>query len=265
MLRRLSFAIITITAVACGGADDTTGSGGAGGSGGSGAGSSVDCNGNLSFLQKDAYKETAGRSTTLWPPHTTTELSWTCDDGTSNSSFRDNHGTEPGATDANGDVFLVETAAVAIEGDPTTLASLRAAYDACECNTTFLSLDALGDDVVQDLVTELSQYILDNLTCTGAVDAQGLVGLLQQGEIEAVIAELPNCTWAMGFDWEGGFDDALGAIINSATETLADYHVCNNDAALQAKLVQGYLDTGMVTACNGDDPICNGPMWFYEP
>jgi len=41
--------------------------------------------------------------------------------------------------------------------------------------------------------------------------------------------------------------------------------VCNNDAALQAKLVQGYLDTGTVTACDGDDALCSGPTWFYDP
>jgi len=43
--------------------------------------------------------------------------------------------------------------------------------------------------------------ILDNLTCSGAVDAQGLVDRLQRGEIEGVIAELPNCTWSTGSDW----------------------------------------------------------------
>ena len=257
--------LLTVALLGCGSDATPEGSGGAGGSSSSATGGSATCDGSLVFLQKDAYKETAGRSSASWPPHTTTTLSWTCDDGTEGSSFHANHGTEPGETDANGEVFLEETGSTAVAGDPTSLASLRDAYDACECSTAFLSLDALGDAAVQDLVGALSQYILDNLTCGGAVDAQGLVDLLQQGEIAEALTELPNCNWAAGFDWEEGFDEALTAIIGTASATLADYHVCNNDAALQAKLIRGYVDSGTVTPCDGNDPICSGPTWFYSP
>jgi hypothetical protein len=89
--------------------------------------------------------------------------------------------------------------------------------------------------------------------------------LLQQGDIDAVLAELPNCSWAAGEDWAGGFDQALESIIAAAQETLADYHVCNNDAALQTKLFDDYTASGNVPACDGGDALCAGPMWFYEP
>jgi hypothetical protein len=271
MLRACFIALITtslLASAACG--DDETGSGGggsaAGGAGASGGGSALDCSGALTMLQKDAYRETAGRSSTLWPPHTTTTLSWDCVGGdTARSSFQANHGTVPGETDANGDVFLVEVADTAIAGSDAALDALHDAYDACECGTQFLSMDALEDQAVQDLVGALSDYITANLTCTGAVDAAALVGLLQQGDIDAVIAELPNCSWSAGNDWDGGFDEALQAVIAAAMETLADYHVCNNDAALQAKLIDTFVATGEVVACDGDDPICHGPQWFYAP
>ncbi len=48
-------------------------------------------------------------------------------------------------------------------------------------------------------------------------------------------------------------------------ETLDDYHVCNNDALLQAKLMEQFVATGEVVACDADDPICHGPAWFYTP
>jgi hypothetical protein len=145
------------------------------------------------------------------------------------------------------------------------LALLRTAYEACLCDTAFLSMDALQDQAVQDLVEAMGAYITTNLTCGGSVDAAGLVMLLEMGQIEAVIAELPNCTWAGGSDWEGAFDEALSAIIESASETLADYHVCNNDALLQVKLVESFVQTGEVVPCDGDDPICHGPAWYYAP
>lgn len=118
---------------------------------------------------------------------------------------------------------------------------------------------------MQDLVQAIGSYITMNLTCTGAVDAAGLVMLLEMGDIDAVIAELPNCTWSGSTSWDGAFDEALTAIIAQAMETLADYHVCNNDALLQAKLIDGFVQTGEIVPCDGDDSICHGPTWFYVP
>ena len=58
-------------------------------------------------------------------------------------------------------------------------------------------------------------------------------------------------------------DKALDRAIRP--KTLADYHVCNNDASLQAKLVQSYTSGGQVGSCDGQDPICHSPLWFYSP
>jgi hypothetical protein len=257
---------LLLSSAACGDDEGDSSGSGASGSGASGGGTET-CSGAMVVLQKDAYREVAGRSTELWPPHTTTELTWSCpsNSNVSTTSFRSNHGTEPTDTDANGDVFLVDVGSFAVSGTAAELSVLHDAYDACECGTAFLSLDALQDQAVQDVVNALANYITMNLTCSGTVDAMGLVGLLQMGEIDAVIAEIPNCTWAAGSDWAGGFDEALNAIIMAAMETLADYHVCNNDALLQAKLIDTFVQTGEVVACDGDDMICHGPQWFYTP
>ena len=65
-------------------ADDTTGATVTSGTGGNAdeaqamtAAPDDSCTATLHFLQKDAYKDGAGRSSDLWPPHTTVRQSST--------------------------------------------------------------------------------------------------------------------------------------------------------------------------------------------
>lgn len=127
-----------LCAFACGDDGGGTGSGGSGGTTtGTGSGASmVTCEGSYQILQKDAYRETAGRSSELWPPHTTTQLSYACGpDAAPIVTFQANHGTEPGATDANGDVFRRATSrspgpkrTSPPSGRPTTRASATPSF-----------------------------------------------------------------------------------------------------------------------------------------
>jgi hypothetical protein len=252
-----------------GGTAGTGGIGGTVGSGGAG-GSTVDsgsesCIATFTWLQKDAYKDTAGRTSELWPPHTTTTLEIACSGIVVRSTFRENHGTKPGDVDKNGDVYLVKVASKSTTGERTALEALADAYENCECSTKFLSLDSLGDATIQLVVKEISDYIVAHLTCTGSVDANGLVAMLQAGDIQGVLGVLPNCTWASGFDWANGFDTSLEKIIADAQEALGDYHVCNNDAELEAGLFEDFGKTAQLGTCNGDSPLCHGPKWFYKP
>ncbi len=223
------------------------------------------CQATLHWLQKDAYKETAGRSSPLWPPHTTTTLQVVCDGVEVASAHRENHGTLPGALDANGEIFLVDMGAMVVDGTREALDALLTAYAGCECATSFLSMDALGDTAVQQLVGELSGYLAEHLVCAGAIDTPGLIGRLQAGDVEAVIAELPNCTWAAGTDWSTGLDAALTTIVAASGEALDAYHVCNNDASLQTALLDRFVADGTIAACDGTQPICHGPIWFLNP
>jgi len=261
-VRVLALCTLALNVLSGCGSDD---SGGAGGNGGTGADAGTEtCTGTFTWLQKDAYKETAGRSSALWPPHTTTTLDITCNGQVVRSAFRENHGTKPGDTDKNGDVVLVKITSTDVTGSRAALEGLTDSYEQCECSTKFLSLDSLGDTTIQLVVKEISDYIVAHLTCTGAVDANGLVTMLQNGDIEGVLGVLPSCTWATGFDWTNGFDTALQKIIADAQEALGDYHVCNNDAELEATLIVDFQKTGQAAACNGDSPLCHGPKWFYS-
>jgi hypothetical protein len=260
---------LVLFSVACGDSGtQAVGGGGTGGAdaGGAGGGASAQtCEAVLTFLQKDAYKETAGRTSSLWPPHTTTTFEITCDGEVVSSAFMANHGTEPDAVDANGDLFLEPQGSTNIEGSRADLEELQAAYSACECDTQFLSMDALTESVVQELVGEVTSYVVENLTCTGPISAEDVATMLSEGDIEGVLAALPDCSWANGTDWDTGLDQALQAIVAAANETLADYHVCNNDAMLQAELIGVYAADKVVGDCAAMNPLCRGPAWYYEP
>ena len=222
------------------------------------------CTATLRWLQKDAYREGAGRNSELWPPHTTMAMQIVCSDETFDAVMA-NHGTEPDEVDEAGDTILAEIAQASVEGERDTLMGLQAAFEACECGTTFLSMDALEDEAVQSVVGELATYIEANLQCAGAGGTAALVEALRAGDIDSVVAALPDCVWADGRGWDEGFDGALETVISASNESLGDYHVCNNDAALQTELWRGFEMTGEVVACNPDAAACHGPTWLYAP
>lgn len=224
------------------------------------------CEATLRILQKDAYKDTAGRSSELWPPHTTTQLDVSCDGELIYTTFMANHGTKPEAKDAAGDVILVETATVELEGSEDDLLDLAEAFEVCECDaaTTFLSMDSLDDQTAAQLVGEVATYLEANLTCTAATTEE-VVGWLQAGDVAAVLAVLPSCTWADGTSLEEGLDEALAAVVAATGDLLDGYHVCNNDAVLQVALIDTFRESGKVVACDPTGAACAGPLWLYAP
>lgn len=227
------------------------------------------CTATLHFLQKDAYKSTAGRTSAQWPPHTTTVLDIACGDPATvaSSSVQANHGTKPTDVDATGAVILVETNKATVTGKRAELDALKAAFDACSCEggTEFLSLDQVQDEAVQKVVAELVSYAGEVLVCTGDKPTADVVGLLEKGDLAGFLDALSGCTFREGESFEKGFDEALGKLLAASSTTLAAYHVCNNDAALQEQLFKSFQATGKVTACVNTDVLCRGPRWFYTP
>jgi len=182
------------------------------------------------------------------------------------TAFDANHGTEPGAVDANGDVFLVEVASFSATGQKSELEALQSSYAACRCDgvTEFLSLDSLQEATAEALMDTVAAYIDANLTCSAATTDE-LLTLLSTGEVAAALEIFPTCTWAGGTSFEEGLDEALSTLLAQTQEILADYHVCNNDAALQKALFDAYVASGQVNACQPDSDTCRGPMWLYSP
>jgi hypothetical protein len=88
---------------------------------------------------------------------------------------------------------------------------------------------------------------------------------LQNGKITQVIGNLPKCTWANGTGFEDGLNGAFQAVVMQTQETLQEYHVCNNDASLQAALFEEFATSHQIGTCDDTSAMCHGPMWFYKP
>ncbi len=223
---------------------------------------STDCTAVMRWMQKDAYAEYAGRTSSSWPPHTTMQLSVDCNSGVfSTTTEQQNHGTLVSAVDDAGTSILDEMRKETVGLDRADAVALKSAFDDCQCgDTEFLSMDKLSDSLVQDVVGDLVAYMTANMVCTGASPAT-IAGLLQADDPDAALAELNDCTWNSGHDWETAFNTSLA----SAGGALDDYHVCNNDAMLQSELWDDFMDGAGVGSCNPNASMCHGPEFFYTP
>lgn len=225
------------------------------------------------WLQKDAYKNTGGRTDQAWPPHTTTVMEIHCVDSSGNdsivaSAFRDNHGTDPGTVDANGNPMLTEVKVSSpAPGALPDLMNLLSDYTQCECApaTQFLSMQDAEGPLEQQILSTVLTYVEANLVCSGSVTTSALVGMIQNGDFDDAIAALPSCAWTGTANWADGLSQATQAVAASLGQTLAGYHVCNNDAMLEANLFSTFATTGSVVACDNSTPTCQGPAWFYNP
>ena len=59
---------------------------------------------------------------------------------------------------------------------------------------------------------------------------------------------------------------AIAAVEAEVKRTLAEHHVCNNNALLQADLFARFRDRGDAAACDPHDRgRCYGPELFFDP
>ena len=222
-----------------------------------------ECSARFAVLQKDAYRDTPGR-TALWPPHTTTTLDVSCPSGAS-TEVHDNHGTKPQDKDAAGQLLLDEVKGVDLTGTKEELTALSLRYRACSCATRFLSLDALSDEAVVAVLAELQAYAKVHLRCPSKTAGADAMKQLSQGDVAAMTKTLTACTWNDSHTWQTAFDAATTKFASSANKALADYHVCNNDARLQVELIQAFAAGDKAAECDVSSEICAGPLWFYSP
>ena len=218
--------------------------------------------GTLTVLQKDAYSDVAGRSSDLWPPHTTTVFEWE-----NGKEVQLNHGTSPEETDANGNLFLVETKVYSFSGTKSQMESLQAKYkEAIYDDDThhFLNLEDGTAALEQSFLTGIKEYMIDGtngLTITGPVSIDSLITLFEIGDYYSFGSALPNCNWTQS-NWIIAFESVLGDVLGDLGENLEDYHVCNDDASLQVGLIKNYISTGKVEI---PAKLNDGPMMFYTP
>jgi hypothetical protein len=259
--------------VACGGSDGPTSDGTASAVGTKPetdpAKAAESCTATFRWLQKDAYKNTGGRTSSAWPPHTTTQLDVRCVDAKGNetfstSAFRENHGSKPGQLDANGKPLLDEVRHTDATGTRDQVLALVDSYKGCECDPTtqFLSMDVAKEDVsMQKILAGFADYTSAHLGCSGGVTTQDVVGKLQSGDFEGALAGFQSCEWASGYGWLDGLTQSAKGVLPD----LSAYHVCNNDAKLEAALFAQFTTNGTAPACDSTSDVCKGPAFFYQP
>jgi len=290
MARGSSFVVAALLVVACGGSSSVSGdeadlgaksvtAGGGGGKvpgGGASAGQAApasaageSCTATFHWLQKDAYRSTAGRTTAFWPPHTTTTLDVRCTDASGNETYdetavRENHGTKPGDVDASGRPFLVEMKSSEAHGTREQMRALLDAYKTCECegSTQFLSMDVVKEDpTMRAILTAFGTYASANLTCASGVTTEGIESMLANADYDGTVKALASCEWRAG----ASFADGLAAAAGSVVPDLSKFHVCNNDAKLEAALFDRFAKDGSAPLCDPNGALCKGPAFFYSP
>ena len=226
------------------------------------------CEATFTYWQKDAYMDVGGRNLPFWPPHTTTSLSVTCNNGKTKVGEKamGNHGAIPGVLGTDGTPLLAVVKKETVKGSKAKLTSLLETYGECECAPTkFLGLNNLNTPEVQKLVAELANIIETQVPCgdKGSKSLE-LANNLREGKIDEAMALAKTCTWPGG-DAGQSLTAALQKVAGDNRSTFADYHVCNNDATLQGNLIKTFRENGVAAKCNQAHALCQGPRWFYTP
>ena len=215
--------------------------------------------GTLTVLQKDAYKETAGRTSDLWPPHTTTVLEW----GENHRAVQVNHGTSPEERDANGDLFLVPVKVYRFSGTESELQELEATYKLAvndDADHKFFSLDDGQAAMVESLLNGLYDYIADDengFICSNGVTKEQVLSMLSNKNFDTLLIAIPKCNWT-----QTDYNRAFNYVLDDIFATMGEYHVCNDDAIMQVDLVKNFILNGNITMPEKSN---DGPDMFYTP
>ena len=216
--------------------------------------------GTLTILQKDAYSDIAGRSSLLWPPHTTTVFEWEM-----GKEIQLNHGTAPGEKDAFGNEFLVETKVYHFTGTESQLKSLQNAYVNStydDGSNTFLDLTNAKTLLSKTFLETLKNFVdTSAILCNGSMTKAELIAHFNAGEIDKVIVGIGSCSWTKEH-WELAAKAALKQSLKDLGLNLLDYHDCNNDAFLQMMLVYNYTGTGNIKVL---EKVRIGPLLYFIP
>jgi len=219
--------------------------------------------GTLTVLQKDAYSKVPGRNHLLWPPHTTTVLKWN-----EGEEVQINHGTDPSETDSLGNYMLEEVKVYHFNGTKEKLEELQEAYKEAVCDSDtnfFLDLENGQHLINKSFIGGLIDYIMDEdnkFDCKDpSVTREKLAGLLKEERIGEFLTEVNKCDLDKS-KWKEELNKVLIYSIGEAAHNIKDYHVCNNDADLQVRLIKNFIATGKVEM---PEKKCDGPMIFYFP
>ena len=221
--------------------------------------------GTLTVLQKDAYSEVAGRNNILWPPHTTTVFKWN-----NGEEVQLNHGTAPDEVDDNGEVLLDEIKVYSFQGSKEDLETLEEMYNEAICdsvdgqpNNTFLSLVEGKQELAKVVLQSLGDFITDdaNNFAHDNLSKKEVLEIVNSGDVSRLMPLLSHSGQTVD-QLNKAFFKILSDSFAKLGHDIKDFHVCNNDADLQVKIVKNFNKTGKAEM---PERKCEGPMVFYFP
>lgn len=223
------------------------------------------CTATLTIWQKDAYKDLGGPLTPGWPPHSTTSLKVDCKGAPSQSAAMLNHSdVAVGQKDANGTPILTQVATETLQGSAAEMSKLLAAYKTAECSaSTFFSLGKLDKGPAKDMFNTIRAAVEQDVKCTGT-GKQELLTALSAADSAKATAAWKKCTLPLD-KAQSAFEKGLLAAEQASHVDLAGYHVCNNDAMMQTKLMRDFRSTRKIPTADAMTALCKGPAFFYDP
>jgi hypothetical protein len=267
MIRRVLTTLLTASVVvACGASAEDVGDGNdAITASGITAKASDPCVATLEFLQKDAYV-TRGRTSDLWPPHTTTVLDVTCQTAKGEqhiAPFKENYGTKPGTKDKDGNDMLalakMDPQVVTTHAPWGEMKKLVASYQDCGCDPKgFLGLDTI-DVEGQGLLESITPI----LSCPDS--NEDLLVALKEKRWDDAKAMVSRCHVKDDVS-PAELAKTAADVEKQVKELYSEHHLCNNNAVMQADLFTRFRDHEDATACDPHDKkFCYGPKVFFNP
>ena len=221
--------------------------------------------GTLTVMQKDAYSNVAGRNNILWPPHTTTVFKWN-----NGEEVQLNHGTAPNEKDERGEDLLDVIKVYNFQGSKEDIEALEEMYNSAICDSvdgkpynTFLSLVEGKQELEKVVLESLGKFITDdaNNFAHGDLTKEQVMEIIYSGDVSKLMPLLSNSNQTVG-----NLKLALHKILSDSFAELGKeinkFHVCNNDADLQVRLIKNFNKTGKVVM---PERKCDGPMVYYFP
>ncbi|MCB9228558.1 MAG: hypothetical protein H6618_03015 [Deltaproteobacteria bacterium] len=208
------------------------------------------------FYQKDSFQEYPKRVAMFWPPHTTTELDIRCQSsqGYSETFAQNNHGTGPDKI-VKGIQVLQKIKTLSFSADESSARKLMDAYRSCQCPGSYFSMELLSNES-KEIFSALGEKTKEQISCTEKAD---IAGQIRSGKFD------PDLLSRCSFDKEQSWKQAFGEALHHVSFPLDSYHVCNNDAKLQEKLIREFIASGDIRGCAEKDPVCAGPLLYYQP
>ena len=180
-----------------------------------------------------------------------------------------NHGTAPDEKNTVGELMLDVVKVYHFTGKKEDLENLEQAYIDAICDTengkplnTFLSMVEGKSELEKVVLESLGGFITANNNFThGNLTKEAVLQIIASGDVAKLMPLLQGSSLTE-IQIISAFNTILRNSFVKLGNDLSNFHVCNNDADLQVKLIKNFISTGKTQI---PERKCTGPMIYYYP